>query len=86
MEKYTLVNNIFLLFIRDRLHNKRDLCWKSTSAANSLFKVFPNSRDGLWVPAPAEGEMQNVASNLLEKWTGQVVIMYRHFHKKWVLY
>lgn len=34
MEKYTPVNNIFLLFIRDRLHNRRDLCLKSTSAAN----------------------------------------------------
>jgi len=86
MEKYTPVNNIFLLFIRDRLHNERDPCWKSTSAASSLFKVFSNSRDGLWVPAPAEDEMQNMARSLSEKRTGQVVIMYCHFHKRWILY
>lgn len=86
MEKYTPVNNIFLLFIRDRLHNRKDLCWKSTSAANSLFKVISNSREGFWDRAPAEVEMQNAVSNISETWKVQVIIMYCHFHKRWDLY
>lgn len=86
MEKYTPVNNIFLLFIRDRLHNRKDLCWKSTSAANSLFKVISNSREGFWDRALAEVEMQNAVSNISETWKVQVIIMYCHFHKRWVLY
>lgn len=63
MEKYTPVNNIFLLFIRDRLHNKRDACWKSASAANSLFKVFSDI-GAVYEFLLQEDEMQHLASNL----------------------
>lgn len=37
-----------------------------------------------WVPAPAEAEMQNAASNIPETWMVQVIIMHWHFHQRWV--